>query len=481
MPNAREFLPMSLVTFSKESNEEIFLLYSKGFEHGPGIHRDGQGSPWMIDRATQSRKISDPQEQRKGTWLVNEDAREMLQESISKWKQEIDRKQEENLMEPSDAEQRLSYLKELENSFTKQPDYHSSFEKAYPNYSIVGMQGCGNLTMNEWYVAYLCSPFTDNKPTFIRLPEEQLDKVPPRQYTCLVKYKDGAVRIQPLIFNFLTERVFLAGEQKDITDDIEFAVYGTQLLREGELVEFSGIVEQIADVRHLFKLPNLNPKGITKNEPHKLPRRFFGERQYDDVWFGEAELLTNLAIRRAALTEPVLLNRQFEHMGADPNYIREIFESQGYREDKQKDRLLRYSDGTWRFREETDELVEVKLFRNVYAYSLIGLDEAGNILALAVGGLAGRRGQTLESAVQNIRSYGAINALLIDQGDDVFQYTRSSDGSYGARVKLLRPQLRAVFAFAERREAGEKATFEQSKQRGDRCQKAKRGGGIKEG
>ncbi len=463
MPKAHEFLPMSLVTFSNELKEEIFLLYSKGFEYGPGIHRNGQGSPWMIDRETQSRKISDPLEQRKSTWLINKEARKMLQDSVSKWREEIKQKQQQKLMEPSDAQQRLLYLDWLTTSSDNLPDYHSYFEKTYPNYSIVGMQGCGNLTMNEWYVAYLCSPFTDNRPTFIGLPEDHVNRVPPRQYTCLVKYKDGAVRIQTLIFNFLTKRVLLVREQADVTDDIEFAVYGTQLLREGELVEFSGIVEQIADVRHLFKLPNLNPKSKTKNEPNQRPRRFFGERQYDDVWFGEAELLENLAIRRASLNEPVLLNRQFQHMGADPDYIREIFESQGYREDKQRDRLLRYSNGTWRFREETDELVEVKLFRNVYAYSLVGLNEAGNILALAVGGLAGRRGQTLESAVQNIRSYGAIDALLIDQGDDVFQYTLSSGGSYEERVKLLRPQMRAVFVFGARREAGKNATFEQLK------------------
>lgn len=130
-------------------------------------------------------------------------------------------------------------------------------------------------------------------------------------------------------------------------------------------------------------------------------------------------------------------------MGADPDYVRGIFGKQGYREDKQGERFLRYSDGTWRFREESDEWVEVKLLRNVYAYSMIGIDNAGNILPLAVGRLTGRRGQTLEAVVQNIRSYGVANALLIDQRDDVFQYAASLDGTYEPRVKLLRPQLRA--------------------------------------
>lgn len=448
MPEKHEFLPMSLVTFSKATNEEIFLLYSKGFEQGPSIHRNGQGSPWMLDPETQSRKVTDPHEQRRGTWLINEDARQLVRDSMPKWTDDVVRKRESNLMDAQDAEQRLKYYEIFRTSLDDLSDYHSSFERTYPNRVIVGMQGCGNLSMNEWYVAFLRSPFTANQPTFIALPEDQRDRYPPRQYTCLVKYSDGNARIESVIFNFLKKRIFSVAGRKDITDEVEFAVYGTQVLRNGELVGLSGIVEQIADVRHLFKLPNLNPPTQMNNEPHSRPRRFFGERQFDDVWLGEAELLTNLALRRAALTEPVLLNRQFEHMGADPDYVREIFGKQGYREDTLGDRFLRYNDGTWRFREETDELIEVKLLRNVYSYSLIGVDKQGNTLALAVGGLAGRRGQTLEAAVENIRSYGAVNALLIDQGDDVFQYAVSSNGIYEPRVKLLRPQLRAVFVFA---------------------------------
>jgi hypothetical protein len=448
MPTNDEFLPMSLVTFSKDMNEQVYLLYSKGFEQGPGIHRNGQGSPWMIDAETLSRRITDPHEQRKAVWLINSDAREFTRKSIPKWTQDVNTKLANNLMDARDAEHRLAYYQLLSQSVDMIPDYHSEFERLYTGRVIVGMQGCGNLSMNEWYVAYVRSPFTNNVPTFIALPEDRIDRTPPRQYTCLVKYNDGKLQIETLVFNFLKGRITSIQARRDITDEVEFAVYGTQVLRNGELVDFSGIVEQIADVRHLFKLPNLNPPSQTSNEPTNRPRRFFGERQYDDVWFGEAELLKNLAMRRAALSEPVLLNRQFEHMGADPDYIREIFGKQGYREYTHGDRFLRYSDGSWRFREETDELAEVKLFRNVYAYSLLGLDGAGNALALAVGGLAGRRGQTLESAVQNIRAYGAVNALLMDQGDDVFQYALSSNGQYEARVRFLRPQMRAVFVFA---------------------------------
>jgi hypothetical protein len=447
MPEKHEYLPMSLVTFSRAKGENLYLLYTEGVDDGPGIRRDGQGSPWMLDADTQDRKISDPHEQRKGTWLVNEDARNLVRGSVDQWIHDAAAKRDSGLMDPNDANHRIQYYRELASSVADIPDYETRFRATYPDVSLVGMQGCGNLSMNEWYVAYVNSDFTGNEPRFIALPEERVNRAQPRIYTCLVKYSSGVVRVEPLYFNLLRRRICRVPSREDITAEVEFAVYGTQVLRNGELIDFSNIVEQIADVRHLFRLPNLNPGATTESEPRTRPRRFFGERQFDDVWFGEAELLHNLALRRAALTEPVLLNRQFQHMGADPGYIREMFSKSGYREDTAGDRFLRYSDGSWRFRQENDELVEVKLLRNVYAYSLIGISNSGDILALAVGGLAGRRGQTLEAAVQNIRSYGAVDALLIDQGDDVFQYALSTDGKYEARVELLRPQLRAVFAF----------------------------------
>src|SRR2546426_95598 len=247
MPKNHEFLPMSLVTFSRAAHEEIFLLYSKGFENGPGIHRNGQGSPWMIDPESQARKITDPHEQQKGTWFVDSDARKMVADSIPRWTEEVTKLRDQGLMERQDAKQRLHYYDTLRSTLSGIKDYHSVFQATYPDRQVVGIQGCGNLSMNEWYIAYLNSPFTGRQPVFIALPEDRVDRLPPRSYSCLVKYRDGNVRIETLVFNFLKERLYLSAGRKDITDDIEFAAYGTQVLRNDEIVDFRGIVEQIAD------------------------------------------------------------------------------------------------------------------------------------------------------------------------------------------------------------------------------------------
>ena len=76
MPSKLTLIPTSIVTFntapagktSQKGQDEVFLLYSKGFEEGRarGIYRDGIGSPWMWDEDIK-RKITDPEEQRRGT------------------------------------------------------------------------------------------------------------------------------------------------------------------------------------------------------------------------------------------------------------------------------------------------------------------------------------------------------------------------------------------------------------------------------
>ena len=104
---------MSLVTFSKAKSEQVFLIFSKGFESGPGIHRDGQGSPWMIDAQNRLRKITDPHEQRKGTWFLNHESRELAKNSIPSWKKAVTKRRDDALMDPQDAATRLAYYEEL--------------------------------------------------------------------------------------------------------------------------------------------------------------------------------------------------------------------------------------------------------------------------------------------------------------------------------------------------------------------------------
>lgn len=458
MPSRHTLLPTSIVTFntgtagtSGQPKDEIFLMYSRGFEEGRarGLQRDGIGSPWMW-ASDLGRRITDPQEQRRGAWLIDKGvALEIEKDAIGRKRgnltvrnridQELHRDHNEVLDE---------WLVELDDT----PDYAEEFGKCYGplGYRLAGMQGCGNLTMNNWFMGFVNSPFTDNQPVFLYRQDEQFQR---RVYSCLVKSKgDSAVKIAKLKFNNYTRQVIEESSNKDITDDTEFAVFGQQLVEDGQIVDFRNIVTQFEDIRHLFKLPNINPsESLPGARQAERPRMLFGDDRHDDVWFGERELTQpeTVDLLMHALSEPILLNRQFESMGATVDLIEAAFHAStggGYRRlEGAEESFPPRERGTWRHYSENS--IQIYLQRNVYAYTMIGVDDNQNIIASAAAGLAGRIGHNLEGMAQNMISAGARNVLLIDEGDDVFQLLADDNGECQYSVMPRRGRLRAVLVF----------------------------------
>ncbi len=456
MPERHLLVPTSIVTLKTgpqytSDREDLFLLFSKGIENGKGrgIYRDGIGSPWMWDD-TASRRITDPDEQRRGSWLLDRDYALNLEINSlnTKKKNEKFRRRiaDELRRDPDDVLD--EWIQELLNT----PDYISEFNKIYnPKFQLIGAQGCGNLTMNSWFIGFVNSEFTGGVPTFLYRREEPFQE---RSYTCLVKWKnERGYSIEPLKFNLYSDNIKRSGQSNDLKDDIEFAIFGQRLVAGGQIEDFRHIVNQFEDIRHLFKLPNINPDidfpGISNP---KRPRFLFGDEREDDVWLGEREMRAegNENLLRYALTEPILLNRQFHTMGASWDLVRAALATTsggGYRELKSEE--VSHSPrarGEWR--EYSDNYMEIYLQRNVYAYTMLGLNDNGNIIASAAGGLAGNVGQTLEGMAQNMISAGARDVLLIDEGNDVFQ---SLQEDY--TVKPRRGRLRAAFIFAKQSNA----------------------------
>lgn len=158
--------------------------------------------------------------------------------------------------------------------------------------------------MSEWNVAFINSDLGEDRPTLICLRTEDLDY---RTYPALVKWKAsesgrGQITIEDLRFNHLERaqepnnmaRVRFGDQRLPRGDLIEFAVSNQQLIREGEIVPIVTTCHQFSDVRHLLKLPNLNPPApLYSAEPPKpdggyRPRQYFGKEQLEDIWLGEA-------------------------------------------------------------------------------------------------------------------------------------------------------------------------------------------------
>ncbi len=361
------------------------------------------------------------------------------------------------------------------------PAHDTNFVHSYaatgtgPAKEVVGQQGCGDLTMNLWNVAFVNSELLArrNEPKLIFLHKEPLDT---RTYDCLVKWKPGSghaprVEIREMRFwaNATTVNemasVFQGGEWIHSGDRIEFAVSNQQVIRDGKVADLGRITHQFGDFRHLLKMPNLNPKKSlevkvqtkdTQTTAQQIdtgrPRFYFGRTTHDDIWLGEAQFMDDVNLQRAAMQGPVFLSRLYQGLGASMDQVRGAMYGAGYTPPEDGRRELKR--GEYRFASEDDALVEVFLKPNCYGWTMIGLNKAcDEILCLASqGNPAADTGYSLAEAAEALRAAGAHNALLMDEGADVFQRVLLSEAKgLEDTVPLLRTRLRATFIFARER------------------------------
>lgn len=460
---------LSIVEFNLDAGEDVFLTYTWERREGPEIRRTGKGPPYMdLIGGQPGKTVVDAFGLRLGTWLIQEDLRG---EECNEAQKALEHAQRHQVpQEELDVLRRT--LDELKPQGIRAHD--TVFTGMYPGYEIVGHQGCGDLTMNYWNVAYLNSDLGqddglgEHPPTLVGLPQEPLES---RTYPCIVKWKGSEVglrrlSIEEVQFHRRTQVrntnemawVRYGGNSLPRGDRIEFAVSNQQVIRSGKVVPIVTSCHQFSDLRHLLQMPNLNPKeSLDPREPRKRngefrPREIFNERQFGDIWFGEFAFLEDksLNLLRAALAGPVLLDPP---PGANEQLLRGAFALANYKETRSL--LEPLSPGRWRFvkRSPHETLVEIFFKRNTYGWTMIGLSlDSRRIFCLACTGKPGVSGYVLEEAAEILLRAGAWNALLIDEGADVFQKIRFDDNELRDLVPRLRRRLRATFVFARPRQ-----------------------------
>jgi hypothetical protein len=207
--------------------------------------------------------------------------------------------------------------------------------------------------------------------------------------------------------------------------------------------------DQFSDLRHLIQLPNINPRGpLFPGEPNY--RAYFTTPRTGDVWFGERQFLNDEPrnLLRAALRSPVIL----EFVGVGDLRLRGAMEQAGYREIH--DPLVPLTPGTWRFvpRSSNADSIEIFFKRSVYGWTMIGLSEDKNrLICLACTGKPGAVGYRVEEAADILLRAGAWDALLVDEGLDVFQLMLTENGQLTPMVASDRRRLRACFVMARQR------------------------------
>lgn len=345
---------------------------------------------------------------------------------------------------------------------------------------IAFMQGCGDLTMNEWNVAFVSGPSCQHERRWdlLHAPDEPLTD---REYSCFIKWSvpkedlaavASAERVvypyQVANLKFLAPSLDRAGSPDrhvfmgsvPIGHLIEFAVYGKQMFAPADLRSEdtqsmerrlrSGVL-QFSDVRHLFHLPNLNPpEPLTGSDPalkqlgigeyQTVPRLLFNEPTYDDVWLGEKGLIQgDRNLRRAALRGAIQLNAKA--LGAPAEWIKFVLRASSTYKETPASELKPDSElkpGEWRWiKEGREEWLEIFFKPNHFPCSIVGVtakDEIGGqakitgsvvdtekVYFSVHGHNYNTSGCTIMEAAEFVRERNAASILVIDEGTDVFQ------------------------------------------------------------
>ena len=93
--------------------------------------------------------------------------------------------------------------------------------------------------------------------------------------SCLTVRTDGRLSIEDLAFDVEGQRVSAAGGA-DVSDEIEWATYGQQVLRRGAVTRVDEIIDQFYDLRHVLAFDHHREQGerIRKDIYEGYPERF---------------------------------------------------------------------------------------------------------------------------------------------------------------------------------------------------------------
>ncbi|HWQ55202.1 MAG TPA: phosphodiester glycosidase family protein [Bryobacteraceae bacterium] len=272
-------------------------------------------------------------------------------------------------------------------------EHRTAWLARHPGESIAGWIGNGNLLANPHFVGW-------SDGTLFTLRGEPLER---RTYTCLVVRKTG-VSIEPLAAS-------------GFSAEVKCATFGQQVVKDGNPIGRKELIAKAAageffDLRHVFLFPRVDMG----------PQRWMdaGLAAFHQAGGGLNARAIEDALRGKPVECPV---EQFSE-----NQVRRALEAKGYRDYEFHGGLLRFIPR-----------------EGIYPHDLIGLREDGTLMAVAAGGLSNRVGLSIEGAGELMRSLGARDALLLDNGGDVT--LGCGDETIFSSKDGVRGRLRSVLFF----------------------------------
>ena len=249
-----------------------------------------------------------------------------------------------------------------------------------------------------------------------------------RNYSSLIvrKTSGNLVAIDSVRYSLGKDGIrLLAEDGRGITEDVEYATFGQQLVRDGRPIDRlqlkeMAVAEQFYDLRHLFLFGRM-PAGDKRRLDAGLAA------------FWEESRLSTTALKAAIDGEPVTVDvRQF-----DPAAVRAAMDGKGYDEVAEPVRPGQFSlrDGN----------LTVVLLDGLYPHNMIGIREDGFVISVVLRGLSNRVGVSIRGAADIMCSLGAKDALLLDNGGDVMM-AFGNDQVLGS-AEGERNRLRSILLF----------------------------------
>jgi hypothetical protein len=295
---------------------------------------------------------------------------------------------------PVGIRRRLVGADEMRKQVWTIDQHKAAFARTHLDQNILGWVGNGNLLSNPHFVGF-------SEGTVFHLKSEAAN-FPSRDYSSLIVRRTdrNSVAIESIRYNQSPNGTrILTVEGKDITEEVEYATFGQQLVQSGRTIDTSKLKEmavsgQFYDLRHLFLFGRLQ----------------IGKERWLDAGlatFWEESHLNTTALKAAIDGEPVTVDVQQFDAGA----IRSAMDSKGYDEIAEPNRPGQFSlrDGNLR----------VVLLDGIYPHNMIGIREDGFVISVVLRGLSNRLGVSICGAAEIMCGLGAKDALLLDNGGDV--------------------------------------------------------------
>lgn len=353
--------------------------------------------------------------------------------------------------------------------------------------------GLGNVLQNLRSIAYV-----DRAPLMV--VGERPDHPPP--YASLVEYSTQSgsaiqVGVELLLFSelggcqrvkksdYLTAPVKATMEaEPKFEDQLRWAVSGYPLVLNSQEVTLELTTRNVSDFRHVWRLPKLQHALVdklatisrmedadkriefyfgfdeirekrnfvlaTRDEPLRLPL----ELSMTEEW---VETMCNVChIDEQGLRQLPEFDQSRYAIRYSPNDIRTDFVNTDYKEVTTPDRVR--NKGEFFVDEERQELI-VRLLPAIYPHHIVGIDGDGNVVNVSICGQSGRSGITIEDARRLCIAAGLTDALIFDNGNDVFARLEGRH-TISHEKNIRQTRLTAALHFASLLDPGPMGGFE---------------------